>query len=235
MKRIEYKYNDLMANGNIFLFEIEPYVKPNGGKERKARFLCHCGKEFESQITPVKIGTTKSCGCAFKDINRKHPIGFDFGRRHYRTKKGILTRIYFRQKSSSVQRKHSPPDYTLSELREYAYSLPLFHSIYDSWVKSGYAKYSTPSFDRIDDYKGYALDNIQIMTWKDNLLKSFSDRKNGINNKLSKAVNQIDMHGTVVNTYYSLSQAYRETGIGNINVCCKDENRTSGGYMWRYA
>ncbi len=31
---------------------------------RKGLYLCHCGKEFETQVQYVKSGGTKSCGCS---------------------------------------------------------------------------------------------------------------------------------------------------------------------------
>lgn len=62
MKRIEYAPNQKI-NSLTFLKEVEPHIKPNGRKERKAIFRCVCGKEVESQIVNVKNGNTNSCGC----------------------------------------------------------------------------------------------------------------------------------------------------------------------------
>jgi hypothetical protein len=47
-----------------------------------------------------------------------------------------------------------------------------FYELYNNWIDSGYKKSDKPSVDRIDDYKGYSFDNIQLMTWKENNKKN---------------------------------------------------------------
>jgi len=81
-----YKYRieeEVGNNGIIYLYDVNPYIKPSGKKERKARFKCTCGKEFEAIISSVKSGNTKSCGCyminKIKESNtihglRSHPL-----------------------------------------------------------------------------------------------------------------------------------------------------------------
>ena len=41
--------------------------------------------------------------------------------------------------------------------------------------------------DRIDDYKSYTLDNIQLITFRENVLKAHEDQITGKNRKLNKA------------------------------------------------
>ncbi len=43
-----------------------------------------------------------------------------------------------------------------------------FHKLYKRWKNSGYKTEIAPSFDRLDDNKGYALKRLQIVTWKEN-------------------------------------------------------------------
>lgn len=40
----------------------------------------------------------------------------------------------------------------------------------------------------------------------------------------------------LINTYSSLMDAERETGIPNNNICncCKNKRKTAGGYIWKY-
>ena len=93
----------------------------------------------------------------------------------------------------------------------------------------------SPSVDRIDDYRSYIFDNIQLMTWRKNLDKSYTDRKNGVNNKLSKTVLQFTLSGKFIKEYYSQSQATRNTGVnrGNLNSCCNGNVKTAGGFIWK--
>ena len=46
-------------------------------RARKARFICHCGNEFDALVTKIKSGIKKSCGCHSNSVyndqtNKKH-------------------------------------------------------------------------------------------------------------------------------------------------------------------
>jgi len=152
------------------------------------------------------------------------------------TKKGLITAIYRNQKRSSKVRGYNHPTYTKEELKEWLFSQKLFHELFDNWKASNFDKMSIPSVDRINDYKGYSLDNIQLMSWEDNLNKAYSDMKKGINNKQSRAVLQFSVDGKFIAEYYSISNASRESGIhrANINSCCLGKLKIAGGYKWKY-
>lgn len=154
-----------------------------------------------------------------------------------RTKTGVIKEIYRGQKRNSKDRGYDEPSYTLKELTLFIFNQNNFDEIYKLWVDSGYDKNLTPSVDRIDDYKNYSLDNIQLMTWKENAKKSYDDRKNGINNKLNKAVNQLTIDSEFILNYHSISEASRALNISqsNINACCLNKRETAGGFKWEYS
>ena len=129
------------------------------------------------------------------------------------------------------------PDYTKSAFSNWLFSQPEFHRLYDLWVASGYLKMEKPSCDRKDDYAPYAFDNLQIITWQENDEKGKSDRKNGINNKHSKAVIQFDLSGNLITKHYSGRYAERVTGINsaNISACCLGKVKSAGGFKWSHA
>jgi len=162
-----------------------------------------------------------------------HNHGYKFKK----TKDGLVSKILGQQHTSSRYRGHAKPDYNIAELREWMYSQPHFDELYDNWVASGYKKDLIPSCDRLDDYKPYTLDNLQLITWKENNAKSHIDMRNGLNNKQSKAVNQLDMDGSFIKRHYSQSSAFRLTGIrgGNICSCCRGDRSHAGGFKWAYA
>ena len=156
--------------------------------------------------------------------------------KHFKTKNGILSRIYGAQKTNSKQRKHSPPTYTKQELKEWLFNQKLFHELFDKWVDSGYLKDLKPSIDRKDDYKGYTLLNIQLMTWDENNSKGYSDRKNGINTKQNRAIFQYDLNNKLIKEYSSIKDASIELSIDAGNICdtCKGNRNSAGGYIWKY-
>ena len=72
--RINYYPGEQVGPNNIiFLKETKPYIRPSGRKERKGTFICPlCGNHFDSLITNIRTGKTKSCGCKKKiDLTNK--------------------------------------------------------------------------------------------------------------------------------------------------------------------
>lgn len=128
------------------------------------------------------------------------------------------------------------PDYSLEELRKWMLAQPNFESLYQAWISTGFNKMQKPSVDRIDDYKPYSLDNIQLTTWAENNARGHADIKNGINNKISKSVFQLTKDGSFIDRHYSAIHAGRVTGVDfrNISRCCRGEAKTAGGFVWHY-
>ncbi len=155
----------------------------------------------------------------------------------YRTKKGLVKKIYLTQKRNSIVRKHNPPSYTFDELYDWMTKQDNFDKLYTKWVESDYNANIKPSIDRLDDYKGYSFDNIQLMTLKQNLDKSYLDVKEGRNTKATRAILQYDLKGNFIKEHYSMSQAERETGIKCRVIADKKEGKKRGcigGFAWKF-
>ena len=154
-----------------------------------------------------------------------------------KTKEGVATAIYGHQRGKSKLRKHPMPNYTKNEFSEWLFNQQRFHVLFELWVKSNYLPSHTPSCDRLDDYEPYTLDNLRLVTWFENDKKARSDRKNGINNKISKAVLKLDLNHKVIAEYYSAAQAERVTGVWNTSIsnCCHGKSKTAGGFKWVFA
>ena len=154
-----------------------------------------------------------------------------------RTRHGLTACIYTSQRHRSSKRSHSHPEYDIDELHEWLLSQELFHKLYNEWVESGYSSQKRPSVDRIDDYRAYSLDNIQLMTWDENRIKSYEDKIDGKNNKTSRAVNQYSLEGEFIERFHSLAEAERITGVQrpNINHCCLGKRKWAGGFVWKFS
>ena len=75
--RIEYQPGQKI-NRLTFIKETEPKIFMCGARPRRAKFKCHCGKEFITNIQSVRNGNTASCGCYHIHratlINTKHGL-----------------------------------------------------------------------------------------------------------------------------------------------------------------
>jgi hypothetical protein len=94
----------------------------------------------------------------------------DYQKQYRRTLKGLTNRMYHSQRSSAKIRGHYAPIYTLKEFREWLFSRPNFNRLYQGWVDSGYSKMKVPSADRINNAKSYTLDNLRLVTFRENVV-----------------------------------------------------------------
>lgn len=161
----------------------------------------------------------------------------EYIKRHSRSKRGMLLKMYSHQIESSIRRKHEKPSYTKEELVLFAMNCEEFHVLYDNWANSGYKKMMYPSFDRKNDYLPYSLENFgRWTTWEENKRRFHEDVKNGINRKMSKSIIGIDINNRTINFYYSIRSASRETKIARYSItqCVlgKRGYNSAGGMKW---
>ena len=198
-------------------------------------------KELYATGECSKCKLTKKASEFRKDKNRAR--GFDAYCKQCRleesrTIEGVISKIYLNQIHNSKARGHISPSYTKEQLRVWLMvSQSKFIELFDAWVLSGYKSSLKPSVDRLDDYKGYSLDNIQIMTWAENKSKGNLDAKEGRNNKHNKAVRQYTLDGIFIEEFHSSQEASRQLGINqsNISACCTGRYKTAGGFLWEHA
>ena len=164
------------------------------------------------------------------------PCKKDLSTEHKRTKRGLLLKIYSGQKRSSTKRKIVQPLYTKEEFVNKFINDTKFINLYNSWVESNYNRWSTPSFDRLDDYKPYSFDSIELKTWKENSDKAAANRRDGTSTPGARniPVAKLTLDGEVICKYISIGQAARECGLnsGNILKAVRGKQQTSGGYRW---
>lgn len=160
-----------------------------------------------------------------------------YQKRRGRTKDGMISYIYTDQKTRSKLRGHPIPNYTKLELRKWLLGQKLFHELFDQWVESGYDRWGKPSCDRIDSTGYYELDNLQLMTSKENNEKGNIEQRKGLLNtsKPHKPVFQYTKQGEFVAEYFSQSEASRVTGINrsSISNCCLGQRPSAGGFIWK--
>jgi hypothetical protein len=141
-----------------------------------------------------------------------------------KTKKGILTNLYSKQKNRKEVK------YSLKELHGKFLQDKRFDRLFNEWVLSNYSKNKVPTVDRINCKKGYTLENIQCLTWEENRYKQRMETN------IFRAKKIISIKNDIIVEYNSVSDAVRKTGLmqGNISSCLTNKRKTCGGYEWKY-
>ena len=147
-----------------------------------------------------------------------------------KTKKGILTNSYNKQKERSKKNGLPCPSYSLIELHDRYLNDEKFNRLYLEWIKHGCNKQFKPSIDRINCKKAYTLDNIHVMTWAENRYKQTMGRRSRMG-----AVAQL-MGNKIIMTYSSQRMAVNKTGLSQSNLSAALNGRRNycGGYKWKY-
>ena len=210
-------------------------------KRKYTKFICtNCSTEFEVRNDTIKSRETSLCRSC---INSSRSTYKSSGKN---TKEGKAYLMY----STQVQRtkEHNLPSigYSREEFIEWCLNNKEFNKLYDEWEELKFIKNKAPSIDRLNDYLGYSFNNIRVVTWEVNNFKGKKDRINGINNKVSKRVQQLTLDNIVVAEFVSTMEAQRQTGIDNAKISkvarglpIKKGNKysipkTAGGFIWKY-
>ena len=149
----------------ILIQILEP-VTVNGKWRNRCIVACpDCLEEREIRYDAFKAAETSCCRSC---INLRRPTKpeeelFDW-KAFYHSKIGKLSNLFHNQRLRCKKKGWEAPTYTQAELTEWALAIPKFHQLFDAWESSGFQKHLSPSIDRLDDYKTYSLDNIQVVT-----------------------------------------------------------------------
>lgn len=131
-----------------------------------------------------------------------------------RSFKALPIRMYTNQIVHSKSRGHPRPQYTSSQFREWVLSNPQYEVLYTKYKDSGYDKNLVPSVDRIDPKLPYTFDNIELVSFADNM------KRNGITQIIEKGdpvlcINKFT--GEVVAEFITKNLA-----VNTLSLSCKD-------------
>ena len=170
----------------------------------------------------TKDGYSTSC----KDCHKKQT------KEYRRTFDGLVTEIYSFQKTGQ---SFKVPKYSKIELKQWCLNDTNFINLFKEWELSNYHTDKRPTIDRIDSFKGYSFENIQSLTFSQNVQKEYNDRIIGKSRNL-KSVIQYDLNGDLINEFFSIQEASRQTNSSqsHIGSCCNGKRKSHNGFIWKF-
>ena len=169
----------------------------------------------------------------------------EYNKKYRQENKGELfywiTKIYGRMKRDNKNKFNIDLPFTKDEFKKWLddnYKTEIRRMLTE-YKNSNYIKSLCPSVDRIDDYKSYTFDNMQLITWKENNDKGRISLKNKkqcyemAKRVWSKKVNQKELDGNVIATFNSTHDVEILLGYDSslIARACR-VNKVSKGYKW---
>jgi len=130
------------------------------GKETHVDLICHCSQQFTTTAGHIFSGHTKSCGCSWNKPSKNRKGYKDLTGKQF----GI---VKYGAERRNIVFNITPED--VWNIYEQQNRLCLLTGIYMTWD----SKYGpgNASVDRIDNLKGYTIDNIQIILKDINMMK----------------------------------------------------------------
>ena len=161
----------------------------------------------------MSFGKCKKCGFEKTSINCKN-----CKRLRRLTPEGKLIRIYETMVKSTKDRiKRGTLDasegvsFSRNEFINRYLNDETYLYYHNLWEDNNYSRETSPSFDRLDNTKGYSFDNIQIVDWKTNRTNWHSNISKGIDkHPLQKAIVRLSRDMQLEWVYNSITEAERD-------------------------
>lgn len=162
-------------------------------------------------------------------------------RNRRRTPQGLVRHVFNNQRLTSRRAGRPEPTYTYKQLEDWFLNHPNFQKLYNAWVASDYDRNLSPSVDRKDNTLGYSFNNIELMTWRQNLTNQKTQNMScEFLTANSKGVSQLDMEGNLIETFKSISNALRSirgksVGVSNVASAANGNLPHAYGFRWAWA
>lgn len=155
-------------NDCILIKELPTVRYDNDSYTRRGRFICFCGREFEAEISKIRLGKTKSCGCrrqkVFKEMVTKHGMSRSS---EYSSWLNMKDRCY-NEKNKSYHNYGG---------RGIVVCARWLHSFENFLEDMGPKPSKDYSLERVDNERGYGTDNCE---WANRYTQSRNTRSNKI-------------------------------------------------------
>ena len=146
-----------------------------------------------------------------------------------------ITQTYSSIRYKSKRRGDHYPEITKAELTVWLYKSGLREK-WIIYIESGYDKDLKPSINRINDYGIYEFSNMELITWRENLIKGVNGKKhhkNSTNKNLRKKVYIWNKQNDLIAIFNSHKEAsiYLDCHITSISRAVTKKRKTLKGYI----
>lgn len=133
--------------------------------------------------------------------------------------KNYYTQVYSSVRYKSKRRGDDYPKFTKEQLIEWLIINGL-NQLWINYLESGKDKNLKPSIDRIDPYKGYEFDNMQLITWRENHLKGVRSNKHKKSYQYRENGKPVSLYknGIFVKTFKSSVLCAKFLGVHKVSI-----------------
>ena len=148
--------------------------------------------------------------------------------RYYNTHKGRINRMFSGMKERSLLFNRDMCDKI--DFLGFMANNKQYEELFEKWVQSGYDALLVPTVDRIDNTRGYTLDNMQILTRSDNISKGNKETKTGVSHDKTSFKKTILKKEERVLVFSSRKEAcdYLKVARNRINIEIKKQSIIKG-------
>lgn len=151
--------------------------------------------------------------------------------KYRKTKKGLIRNLYcgIKQRATETGKELS---FSSQAFFRWCMVSRKFHALYIGWVKADFERNVKPSIDRKNPLIGYRFDNIQVMTYWDNILKGRLEQELLI----GRPIIQTSLDGIEIERFASVRRAANELKLsqGNISMVLAGLRNKTGGFSFKY-
>jgi hypothetical protein len=147
--------------GRLTLINFSNKRKKNGKSYISVSCNCECGNEIDSTPNRLTSGVTKSCGCLQKELTVKRSTTHNMS--------GTKELLLFRGAQERAKENKLPINIELSDIK-IPNNCPVFKIRLNK--KNFKVKNNSPSLDKIVPKKGYTKNNISVISYRANTIKS---------------------------------------------------------------
>lgn len=139
----------------------------------------------------------------------------------------FYSQLYVSMNKRNKKRGHGKILFKAKEFRAWLFNQSEYKGMFEAWDRGGRNIDNVPTVDRLNDSKGYVFDNMQLLTFRQNIMKP------SIIHRKTNPVIQLTLSGEFVKEWDSVNSARRGFAYSVVHVL-SGRDGSCKGFKWRY-